>query len=176
MPDITESTPSFHHMAEALGKIRDSIDAAIAKFEAISEPSGPSEASAVSSRQASDDEVQHWKRLAETLRDIASERPDISERRGKEAWQSTALLQSSMLSEIHRLCSENLRSTTIGARPIGVTMARGRRTQAVAERDGSYINVSRTLNGTQVHWRVFEPSLMDLTPALTDLLVLTLED
>ncbi len=118
-------------------------------------------------------DVQHWRDLVQAIRDIAVGRPEISSRRGKDAWQGTALLQSSILSEIDRLCGENLRSSASGSRPLGTRIARGLKTEALAERDGMHIHLKWTRNGTEYAARIHEPSMMDVTPALADLLALS---
>lgn len=121
-------------------------------------------------------DVLRWRDLVQAIRDIAVGRPEISSRRGKDAWQGTALLQSSILSEIDRLCGEHLRSTVSGSRPIGTKIARGPKTEALAERDGMHIRLKWTRNGTEYAARIYDPSMMDLTPALADLLALSVEE
>ncbi|NTF16873.1 hypothetical protein G6L37_00340 [Agrobacterium rubi] len=121
-------------------------------------------------------EILHWKKVVEAIRDLASERPEISERRNKDAWHGTSLLQSSILSEISRLCGEHLRSTTVGPRPLGTTTARGPKTDAVAERDGFHVKLKWTRKGNEYYARIFEPTMMDITPALADVLALSVEE
>lgn len=121
-------------------------------------------------------DVQFWRDLVQAIRSIAVGRPEISSRRGKDAWQGTALLQSSLLSEIDRLCSDHLRSTVSGPRPLGTKMARGLKTEALAERDGMHIRLKWTRNGTEYAARIYEPSMMDITPDLADLLALSVEE
>ncbi len=121
-------------------------------------------------------DVQRWRDLVQALRDIAVGRPEISSRRGKDAWQGTALLQASILGEIDRLCGEHLRSTVVGPRPLGTKIARGLKTEAVAERDGMHIRLKWMRNGTEYAARIYEPTMMDITPAVADLLVLSVEE
>ena len=121
-------------------------------------------------------EILHWRKLVESLRDIASDRPDVSGRRGKDAWQGTALLQSSMLAEIARLCGDQLRSTVAGPRPLGTTSAKGPKTEAIATRDGFHIRLEWIRHGVSYSARIYEPMMMDITPALADVLALAVEE
>jgi hypothetical protein len=121
-------------------------------------------------------DVQRWRDLVQAIRGIAVGRPEIARARGKDAWQGTALLQSSILAEIDRLCGEHLRSSIAGPRPLGTKIARGLKTEALAERDGMHIRLKWTRNGTEYAARIYEPSMMDITPDLADLLALSVEE
>lgn len=121
-------------------------------------------------------DVRRWRDLVQAIRDIAVGRPEIAKARGKDAWQGTALLQSSILAEIDRLCGEHLRSSVAGPRPLGTKIARGLKTEALAERDGMHIRLKWIRNGTEYAARIYEPSMMDITPDLADLLALSVEE
>jgi hypothetical protein len=121
-------------------------------------------------------DLQLCRDLVQAIRDIAVGRPEISGKRGKDAWQGTALLQSSLLGEIDRLCGEHLRSTVSGPRPLGTKIARGPKTEALAERDGMHIRLKWIRNGTEYFARIYEPNMMDITPALADVLALSVEE
>jgi hypothetical protein len=119
---------------------------------------------------------QFWRTLVQTLRDVAAGRPEISSRRGKDAWQGTALLQASLLNEIERVCADHLRSTTPGPRSLGTQLAIGPKTDALAKRDGSHIVLKWTNNSNDYVSRIYEPTMMDVTPALADLLARSIEE
>lgn len=121
-------------------------------------------------------DVRRWRDLVQAVRNIAVGRPEITSARGKDAWQGTALLQSSILAEIERLCGKHLRSSVAGPRPLGTNIARGLKTEALAERDGMHIRLKWTRNGTEYAARIYEPSMMDITPDLADLLALSVEE
>lgn len=121
-------------------------------------------------------DVRRARDLVQAIRDIAVGRPEIAKARSKDAWQGTALLQSSILAEIDRLCGEHLRSSVAGPKPPGTKIAQGLKTQALAERDGMHIRLKWTRNGTEYAARIYEPSMMNITPDLADLLALSVEE
>ena len=58
----------------------------------------------------------------------------------------------------------------------GRTREVGPETEAVAERDGYFLNVTWTKRGKDFACRVYEPQMMDVSPALADVLALTYEE
>lgn len=167
---VEDAAQALSRVISTVESIRDSLAADKDSRRKLAEPTQMQAAT------THDSELLHWKSLVEAIRDIAADRPDISDRRSKDAWQGTALMQSSMLAEIARLCGDNLRSTTVGPRPLGTTLARGPRTEAIAERDGLHIDLTWIRKGIDYSARVYEPTMMDITPALADLLVLSVEE
>jgi hypothetical protein len=124
---------------------------------------------------AKDAEIRFWRDLVTVISDITSGRPEITAKRAKEAWQGTALLQSSLLAEISRACTTNLRSKKQFPRPLGTDTAFGPKTEAIAERAGPHIHLQWIRRGVHYKAVVYEPLMMDVTPALADALALAVE-